>query len=55
MTTTQSELRRLIDQQDAAKLGDFIHNNQELDYSSISPNGASALWWSLMPPKGKTI
>ncbi|WP_133131228.1 ankyrin repeat domain-containing protein [Legionella yabuuchiae] len=50
-----TKLRKLIDNQDAAALRAFIAEHEELNYASISPNGASALWWALMPPKGKSI
>ncbi|WP_133129237.1 ankyrin repeat domain-containing protein [Legionella yabuuchiae] len=50
-----TQLRELIDNQDVAALTAFIAEHQELNYASISPNGASALWWALMPPKGKSV
>ncbi|WP_133130403.1 ankyrin repeat domain-containing protein [Legionella yabuuchiae] len=50
-----TQLRDLIDNQDVAALRAFIAKHEELNYASISPNGASALWWALMPPKGKFI
>ena len=50
-----NELRALIDQQNIDILMTFIAANPELNYSRISPNGASALWWALMPPRGVSI
>ncbi len=49
------ELRALIDHQDTAVLMAFIAANPELNYTRISPNGASALWWALMPPRGVAV
>ncbi|WP_165475053.1 ankyrin repeat domain-containing protein [Legionella yabuuchiae] len=50
-----TKLRELIDNQDVAALRAFIAEHEGLNYASISPNGASALWWALMPPQGKSI
>lgn len=49
------KLRELIDEQNVDSLRIFIIENPDIDYSNITSNGASALWWALMPPVGKTI
>ncbi len=49
-------LRHLIDKQEPESLATFIMQHEaEIDFDCISPNGASALWWALQPPGGKTI
>ena len=50
-----SELRGVVDSQDINALRNFIADNQALNYDNISPNGASILWWALMPTEEKDI
>ncbi|HCA90204.1 MAG: hypothetical protein CMF38_06280 [Legionellaceae bacterium] len=50
-----SELRNLIDTQDVDNIQAFINEHPTLNYNTISPNGASILWWALMPPQSKNI
>ncbi|HCA90102.1 MAG TPA: hypothetical protein DEO98_06985, partial [Legionellales bacterium] len=49
-------LRHLIDKQEPESLATFIMQHEaEIDFDCISPNGASALWWALQPPRGRSI
>lgn len=50
-----SAFRQALDKQDINDVRRFIDDNQDLNYNAIAPNGASALWWALTPPRGKTI
>lgn len=55
MPVSYADLLSAIDNQDLLAVNSFINNHPELDYSQVCPNGASALWWALMPPPGKSI
>ncbi len=53
MPSTLENIRNIIDEQNVENLQRFIEVNQNINYDNITPNGASALWWALMPPAGK--
>jgi ankyrin repeat protein len=49
-------LMHAIDKGDIDAVGAIIaDDNFNNDFNHIAPNGASALWWALMPPMGKSI
>ncbi|MDP3268640.1 MAG: pentapeptide repeat-containing protein [Legionella sp.] len=47
------KLRKIIDEQNITELTDFLNENPDVDLNHVTPNGLSALWWALMPPRGK--
>ncbi|HAF87155.1 MAG TPA: hypothetical protein DCG13_01165, partial [Legionellales bacterium] len=48
-------LQLAIDTANLPALGQLVQDYPDRDYNNISNNHASALWWSLMPPRGKRI
>jgi hypothetical protein len=55
MTFDYASLRDAIDRQNIEEVRAIITEHPEIDYSCVSSNGASILWWALMPPNGKNI
>jgi ankyrin repeat protein len=49
------QLREAIDKGNMADIDTIFQEHPDLDWNAITPNGLSALWWALVPPKNKSI